>query len=412
MFAKNAKRWTKEQIDQLKNCQEEGVPNIEGKSPNAVYRKMRSLGLHIQCKQPSWTKEELDIISSCDGKFVPEIKGRTAKAIRAKMNQMGIYDPLGKKLLSWTKQEVDILQRHIKDKKKGIPNIKGRSRDAIHKKMNSLGLKIIHSKNWTKEEIEHLKQLFHQGLELKLNNRSKRAVQAKVRELNLKKDRLYEQWTEEEINLLKNNKHVPGRSKRSINRKRIDLGLLKRKPRKSWTLKNEIILKKYVKEGYSASQILNIEVLPKKFSRTSIQKKICRMNLAKKMSSYKKFSEHNKMLFENFLKKNWQNKLPQELADQWNELYPKEKISYKRVIRYLSKLKIKVSSYEMGKIRRQKEKENNLSSVEFRSSKKFDEKIRSHRVELMRKRFEKSKNIWNGLEMKDYEIEAYGNWIK
>ena len=188
--------------------------------------------------------------------------------------------------------------------------------------------------------------------------------------------------------------------------------MLKRKPRKSWTLKNERILKRLVSKGYSAAQVLKMGVLPKKFTRYAIQKKMCRLNLSEKMSSYKRFSKHSQLLFEKFLKKNWENKLPQELADQWNELNPKEKISSRRVIRYLSRLEIKVSAYEMGKIRRQKEKEEKIikSSSDFNSAKKLNEKLRSNSVELMRKRFEQNKNKWTGLDMHNYELEAFGDF--
>ena len=407
--------WSSNQINELKNHKGKGLPKIEGRSKNAIYRKMRSLGLQVQCKQPNWSEEELDIICSCDGSYVPEIKGRSVRAIRMKMNKMGIYDST--RALYWTEQEVEILKNYIENKNKGFPVIKGRTKDAIRKKAEYLELKIISSDicgchlAWSKDELAKV-HLIAQGLNVEIKGRSKVAIRNKVKQLNLKKNRLYEVWTEQEICLLKQNRPIKGRSLKSINRKRIDLGLLKRKPRKSWTLKNERILKRLVSKGYSAAQVLKMGVLHKKFTRYAIQKKMCRLNLSEKMSSYKRFSKHSQLLFEKFLKKNWENKLPQELADQWNELNPKEKISSRRVIRYLSRLEIKVSAYEMGKIRRQKEKEEKIikSSSDFNSAKKLNEKLRSNRVELMRKRFEQNKNIWTGLDMHNYELEAFGDF--
>lgn len=406
------KKWSKEQIEELTKHQGEGLPKIDGKSENAIYRKMRSLGLQIKCKQPHWTEEELNLLRSCDGSYTPVIEGRTSRAIRYKMNKMGIYDP--SRPSEWSEEEIGILKEHSLNKMKGVPKVKGRTKDAILKKIQDLNLEFFKSNicgkhvAWTKGEISKVK-LIAQGHNITIKNRSKASIQRKIRELNLKQNRIYEQWTAEEIKLLKENRPVPGRSRKSIDRKRIDLGLFKRKPRKSWTLKNERKLKKLVREGYSALQILEMGVLPKKFTRDSIQKKICRLNLAKKMTSYKRFSEHTQLLFESFLKENWENKIPQELADQWNELYPKEKIGHRRVIRYLSKLNIKVSSYEMANIRRQKEKEKKIieSAGDFSSTKKFNERIRADRVELMRKRFERKKNIWTGQDMQEHEIEAF-----
>jgi hypothetical protein len=409
------KKWSEEQVEKLTKYQGEGLPEIDGKSENAIYRKMRSLGLQIKCKQPHWTEEELDILRSCDGSHVPVIKGRTSRAVRYKMNKMGIHDP--SRPSPWLEEEIEILRQHSLNKKTGVPKIQGRTKDAVLKKIKDLNLDFFRSKVcgkhtvWSDEEIAKV-YLIAQGMDITITNRSKNSIRRKIKELNLKKNRIYEQWTEEEIKLVKQNKPVPGRSKKSINRKRIDLGLLKRKPRRSWTLQNEKKLKKLVREGHSALQILEMGVLPKKFTIDSIQKKMCRLNLAKKMAPYKRFSEHTQLLFESFLKENWQNKLPQELADQWNELHPKEKIGHRRVIRYLSKLDIKVSSYEMASIRRQKEKEKKIieSAGDFSSVKKFNERIRADRVELMRKRFERKKNIWTGKDMEGYELEAFKNF--
>lgn len=408
-FAMDAKNWSKEQIEKLKEYQGNGLPPIDGKSKNAIYRKMKSLGLQINLKQPHWTDQELDLIRSCDGSYTPVIEGRTKRAIRHKMNLMGIYDR--SRPAVWSKEEIYALRQHSLNKKSGLL---GRSKDAILKKIQDLGLEFFKSNvcgkylAWTDDELLKVK-LISQGHNITIENRSKTSIQRKIRELGLKQNRLYEQWTEEEIKLLKNKKPIPGRSRKSVNRKRIGLRLFKRKPRKSWTLENERKLKKFVKEGHSALQIFKMGVLPKKYTRVSIQKKICRLNLSKKtIIKYKKFSSDIvRISFEKFLKDNWKNNLPKELSNQWNRLNPKEQVSHRRVIRYLSKLNIKVSSYEMRRIKTQKEKEKNIIDVahQFKNVKNLNETIRLNRVELMRKRFEQKKDIWDGRDLDPCEYE-------
>lgn len=252
---------------------------------------------------------------------------------------------------------------------------------------------------WNDSEISKLKRIA-KGENLKIEGRSPTAIRMKIWQLGLKPDRLYVPWTKEEIKLLKAGKPIEGRSQKTIERKRISLGLHKRKPRFKWNQRNIKKLEILSKQGHSARDIFKMQALPKKFSIDSIQKKMCRLGLAKNNpSKYPRFTEHIRLKFESFLKENWRGKLPQELADQWNIENHQFQVGRRKVIYYLSKLDIKVSCYEIGRIKRLRDSEEKIKSSEFKSSKKAVEEIRSKRVEMMQKRVQQNKDIWTGCDL-------------
>ena len=359
----NKKKWTPQEIEQLKQHQAKGIPKIEGKTENATYRKMKSLGIPINYKKPPWTPQQIQILKTSDGTYIPNIPGKTKKATQHKMHQLGIYNP--KTPTNWTPQEIQQLKQHSTNQQTGTPHIPGRTKYATYKKIKELKIPYHKTKKrgkhqlWTPQEIQQLHQIA-QGHQTTIKNRTPKAIQRKIKELNLKQDRKYQQWTPQEIQLLKQNKPIPGRTPKTINRKRIELRILKRKPRKTWTKNNEKQLKQLVKQGYTAKQIHQKQLLPKKFTHTSIQKKMSRLHITKKPPPYKKFTKTTQKQFEKYLQQNWKNNIPQELADQWNQQHPNDQIGHRRVIKYLTKLKIKVSSYEMARIKRQKQKEKQI----------------------------------------------------
>lgn len=261
------------------------------------------------------------------------------------------------------------------------------------------------SNRWTDSEISKLKRIA-KGEDVEIEGRSSNAIRTKIWELKLKTDRLYIPWTKEEIKLLKAGKSIEGRSQKTIERKRISLGLHKRKPRFKWNQRNIKKLERLSKQGHSARDIFKMQALPKKFSIDSIQKKMCRLGLAKtNPKKYPKFPEYMRLKFESFLKENWRGKVPEELAEHWNLENHQFQVGRRKVIYYLFKLDIKISSYEVGRIKRLRKAEEKIKSntSEFKSSKKANEEIRLRRVELMQKRYEENKDIWTGHDLEKTE---------
>lgn len=250
------------------------------------------------------------------------------------------------------------------------------------------------SKRWTYRELAKVRLIAQGATNIKLE-RSNKAIENKIRELGLKPNRKYELWTPEEIELVKQNKPVKGRSQSTINRKRLDLGIYKMSPRKKWPDQDVEKLKQLCSQGHTALSIYRQNLL-EGYSRTSIQKKMCRLGLAKKNTPYKKFSQHIKLKFERFLKANWENRTPEELAEMWNADNYQHQISHRRVISYLTKLNIKISCYEVAKIKRLRAKEQKLMDQSTDGIRDLDSKIKTERIKLMRQRFLEDKDIWSG----------------
>lgn len=255
---------------------------------------------------------------------------------------------------------------------------------------------------WTIGEIRKLKLMVAGIRGIIIEGRTKLAIQYKIRALKLKKDRTYEKWTQEEIELLKAGRQVNGRQNRTVDRKRISLGLYKREPRLRWTEEIIKILKQAYLDGLSARQIYEKKLLPSKYTKNAIQKKMCRLGYArinKKYKKYKKFDSITKDIFKKFITENWMGKLPEELATMWNEKNINYPISNRRVVRYLTDLGLKVSCCEMGYIRRLKQYEQLQKMNLDKDNLVFvNERIRAKRVEMMARRFSDNKDIWTGLE--------------
>lgn len=256
------------------------------------------------------------------------------------------------------------------------------------------------SRRWTTEEIKKLK-LISQGIQNIIIDRTPIAIANKIRDLGLKQDRRYELWTPKEISLLRQGKPIHGRSKQTVERKRIALGIHKREPRFRWKTQDEQQLRFLCGQGKSALDIHKEKSLPDKYTINSIQQKMCRLGLAKRSTTkYVRFPEQIKLKFEKFLIDNWQGKLPQELADMWNNSNYNFQVKDKRVIRYLSQLNIKVSCYEMGKIKRLRQKEEAIKQSTLPNNKKLDESIKAERIKIMQARLGNDLDIWTGQENK------------
>lgn len=253
---------------------------------------------------------------------------------------------------------------------------------------------------WTNREIRLLKLLVAGIKNISIPGRSLIAIQHKIRELKLKKDRRYDTWSVEEIEKVWTGQHVEGRSARSVARKRASLGLYKRSPRFEWDECDEQTLRQACAKGYSARKIFKEQLLPNKYSITAIQKKMCRLGLSKKNKKFKRIDHNTKAILIKFITDNWMGKLPEELAAMWNEKHYEYLVTGKKIAHYLAKLNIKVSCHEMGYIRRLKEFEQQIKlNINQENLILINEKIRLKRVQTMRRRFENNKDIWTGLDM-------------
>jgi len=253
------------------------------------------------------------------------------------------------------------------------------------------------SKKWTNEEFAILRESIKRGKIPEINGRERSAVISQMRKLKLT---LLKRWTKEEIELLKKNKFVKGRSKNSISNKMIELGLSKKREyRPAWSKKNLDLLKSLHEEGKSALDISRMKVFP--YSTNAIQKKLCRLGLAKKIKTFIKFPEAIKLKFRKFLTDNWKGKTPEDLMILWNKENALYQTNKKRVVFYLTKLKIKISYGEVQKINNLRKKEKEIVSFNKDSAKNLEEKLRLERIKLIKSRMEKGKDIWTGIESEE-----------
>lgn len=194
-------------------------------------------------------------------------------------------------------------------------------------------------------------------------------------------------WTIEEVENLKKGVIPPGRTKISINNMRKRLGLIAYKASR-WTKEDKNKLKELVAEGKSQKEISQILL----YSPKGIQKQIIRMNLQK--TRQYKFTRKELQKFHNFLQENWQQKTPTELVELWNQ--NNKKIVKNKVVYHLRKLGIKIPKDESLRIGFLRKKEQKIH-VSSKTTNESGSRIRSLRIELMRKRIEQNKDLWTGL---------------
>lgn len=209
-------------------------------------------------------------------------------------------------------------------------------------------------------------------------------------------------WTKEEYELLRTTGTVPGRSIRAIRRIQLKLGLRKKcDPKGSWTVEAEQQLISLSNQGLSANQIATQRLMP--FTRTAIQKKLCRLGLAKKCPMFK-FSPAWQDRLKEFLKANWVGKTPAELAEMWSKQYPTRAINAKRAAAYLRRLDIKVCYGEVQRIRNQHKREARILKKNDMPLDKKIEQIRLSRAKFMRGRLERNRDIWTGMTVPEEEL--------
>ena len=251
---------------------------------------------------------------------------------------------------------------------------------------------------WTQEELDLLLS------KKKVPTRSKKSIRRKLVLLGLKKPKYKVSiphtkriWTQQEIDLLKQGKKVPNRTKDSIRGMKVRLGIIKQKKnsRKPWKKKEEILLKKLAKEGKKAKEIFDMKVF--KYSRNSIQKKMCYLGISEKDTIERAFWSKDQLnKLKKFLLENWEGKTPQELVDLWNE-QSELKIIKNKVLYHLYRLKIKIPYYEVLRINLLRKKEKSIKEKVFKTTKILEENIRIERAEMMRRRLSKGRDIWTGI---------------
>ena len=254
---------------------------------------------------------------------------------------------------------------------------------------------------WTQKELDKLRMIADGYLDIKIRGRSYYSIHSKIWKMGLNKNNRYNcHWTEEEIDLLVQGMPVPGRTAKSIERKRVSLGLLKQKPRYAWPDEHIQLLQRAWEQGLSSRQIFKGKILPSNYSVNAIQKKMCDMGLVRKRLKFIRFDANTKAIFEQFLIANWSGKSPSELTRLWNEKYPSYSISHRKVIKYLSKLGIKISYSEVAIINKQRKFEQRIKlNQENRPLAEVENTIKRNRMRIMRARLSKNRDIWTGLNM-------------
>lgn len=153
-----------------------------------------------------------------------------------------------------------------------------------------------------------------------------------------------------------------------------------------WTEEQEQILLDHILKNGNDKELIEKQILP--FSLNAIRKKKCRLICKTEKKTIIKYSPKLKNLFKSFLTNNWKNNTPDELAQMWNEKYL-VKTNRRKVIFYLSEMKIKVPYNEIHRIKIYKKL---LENQEY-------EKARSFKIKMFQKRLENGLDIWTGLKL-------------
>jgi len=193
-------------------------------------------------------------------------------------------------------------------------------------------------------------------------------------------------WTAEEIEAVKAGKIPPGRTVNAFKLKRLRLGLARYKCPK-WTKEHKEELTRLHFAGTPTREIAKI--LP--YTQRSIQKEIVRLKLPHKNQC--RFNHVEVLVFEKFLRENWRQKTPTELADLWNADQGRNgrKVNDHKVVLYLKRLGLKIPKDEVMKITLLKKQEQ-----EWLKDRNIDA-IKERRVRIMRERLEKGRDIWTGM---------------
>jgi len=259
---------------------------------------------------------------------------------------------------------------------------------------------------WKTRELKLLKKLYEEKKEIVIKGRTTKSIRKKLVSLGLAKPAFVmrnrssrRKWTKKELDSLKRGDNIPNRSKDSIRNMSVRLGLVEHKKgsKSPWTKDEEGTLRSLVKLGRTAKEIFDLGFFPK-YSKNSIQKKMCYLGLVKKRKEpSERLTEDEKLILRKFLVENYKGRTPDDLVSIWNEK-PYFKVNRSKVLYYLNDLKIKIPYYEVAKINNLRKKESLIKSNSHRNQKDLEESIRLARVDFMRQRFSSGRDIWTGIE--------------
>ena len=156
-------------------------------------------------------------------------------------------------------------------------------------------------------------------------------------------------WSGSEMMELEEKGFVLERTKNSIRQKKTRLGLrVKCEDRKKWDHDQIEKLIEMRSQGLSARGIQKKGAFS--FSVNAIQKQMCRLGLANKIKVFK-FPKEIRQKFTNFLVANWEGKIPEDLVEVWNKENSRFPTNKRKVVSYLSRLKLKIPYGEVQRIK-------------------------------------------------------------
>lgn len=168
-----------------------------------------------------------------------------------------------------------------------------------------------------------------------------------------------------------------------------------RDPRPKWTKEQVERLRTLREQGMSAKQIAASGLLAQ--SLNAIQKKLGRMDLVRH-AKIVKFNDRQREEFRNFLRKNWEGRTPQDLAELWNQTHPAVPTNKRRVISYLTALGLKIHYGEVQSINSQRRKEDEIRA-KAKSPNELMDLIRASRLVVMTRRMERGRDLWTGMPL-------------
>jgi hypothetical protein len=174
----------------------------------------------------------------------------------------------------------------------------------------------------------------------------------------------------------------------------------KRPPRPKWTQEQIRTLEGLRARGLHAQQIAASGLLPQ--SLNAIQKKMGRMHLVRH-AKIVKFNGRQREEFRRFLKENWEGRTPQELADLWNQTHPTPKTNKRRVISYLTEMRLKIHYSEVQSINGMRRREERIKATAT-SPAELMELLKASRAIVMSRRLELGRDIWTGLPLPQEEL--------
>lgn len=308
-----SKKWTEKEINLLKKLYSQGLSNKEivkhfpDRSFSAITEKARHLKINKEVIK-YWSKKEIELLKKLYpqqislNEVAKHFPGREktavfAKAYKLNLKRKEVRIVNDKIVKDWTNEEVELLKKlYPQDLStdKIAEYFPDRGEQAIRNKASKLGIKkevkcyknnkIV--KDWTKEEIELLKEVYTQEFTMNevlkhFPGRSKSAIVTKAYELKVKRETYYTvnnvkvtDWTSRDIKTLKKlyptdipmqkiMEKLPDKTYGSIVTKASKLNLIKgfyvpekrKLPSRRWTKSEIAFLKKGVNLQYTYEEI-------------------------------------------------------------------------------------------------------------------------------------------------------------